>query len=65
MQVGSRCYSKLALLELSNSEMAWQKLDYLHFNLVEAGFTSELEEYLYSSARDYVGKKGLLEIKFS
>jgi hypothetical protein len=32
-------------IELSNAEMAWQKLDYLHFNLVEAGFTSEPEEY--------------------
>jgi putative transposase len=39
-------------------------LDYLHFNLVEAGFTSEPGEYWYSSARDYAGKKGLLEIKF-
>lgn len=40
----------------SNTEMAWQKLDYLHFNLVEAEFRSEQEE---SSARDYAGKKGL------
>jgi putative transposase len=51
-------------IELSNAEMARQKLDYLHFNPVEAGFTSEPEEYWYSSARDYAGKKGLLEIKF-
>jgi hypothetical protein len=45
-------------IELSNAEMAWQKLDYLHFNPVEAGFTSEPDE---SSARDYAGKKGLLD----
>jgi hypothetical protein len=49
-------------IELSNAEMARQKLDYLHFNPVEAGFTGELDEYWYSSARDYVGKKGLLDI---
>jgi hypothetical protein len=51
-------------IELSNAEMARQKLNYLYFNLVEAGFTSEPEEYWYSSARDYTGKKGLLEIEF-
>jgi hypothetical protein len=51
-------------IELSNAEMAWQKLDYLHFNSVKAGFTSEPGEYWYSSARDYAGKKGLLKIWF-
>ncbi len=41
-----------------------QKLDYLHFNPVEAGFVDEPEYYLYSSARDYrTNKKGLLEIE--
>jgi len=39
-----------------------QKLDYLHNNPVEAGFVSEPQDYLYSSARDYCGEKGLLDI---
>jgi hypothetical protein len=29
---------------------------------VEAGFVSSPEDYLYSSARDYCGEKGLLEV---
>jgi REP element-mobilizing transposase RayT len=41
-----------------------QKLDYLHWNPVEAEFVDEPEYYLYSSARDYRTKrKGLLEIE--
>ncbi|WP_255486966.1 hypothetical protein [Mucilaginibacter sp. SP1R1] len=39
-----------------------QKLDYLHQNLVTAGWVDEPEHYLYSSARDYAGGKGLIDI---
>ncbi|WP_317175529.1 hypothetical protein [Pontibacter beigongshangensis] len=42
--------------------MMQQKLDYLHRNPVEAGFVEEPWEYLYSSARDYAGQKGLLDV---
>lgn len=49
-------------IELSNALIAEQKLEYLHQNPVEAGFVEEAEEYLYSSAKDYAGRKGLLEI---
>lgn len=40
-----------------------QKLYYIHNNPVEAGIVENAEEYIYSSARDYVGKKGLLDVK--
>ena len=43
--------------------MAHQKLTYIHCNLVTAGFVIKAEEWLYSSAIDYYGGKGLLEIK--
>ena len=39
-----------------------QKLDYIHNNPVKAGFVDEPEDYVYSSARDYAGKQGLIEI---
>ena len=39
-----------------------QKLDYIHQNPVRAGIVTEPEHYLYSSAADYCGKKGLIEI---
>jgi hypothetical protein len=42
--------------------MAHQKLDYIHYNPVEAGFVEKPEEYLYSSARDYYEGKGIIEI---
>ncbi len=40
-----------------------QKLDYIHNNPVKAGFVDDPENYLYSSARDYVGLKGLIKIE--
>ena len=41
-----------------------QKLDYIHNNPVKAGFVEEPEDFLYSSARDYAGIKGLVDIEF-
>jgi hypothetical protein len=43
--------------------MMQQKLDYIHQNPVEAGFVDKPEHYIYSSARDYTGENGLLDIK--
>ena len=47
---------------LSTPKIAHQKLDYLHYNPVVAGIVDYPEEYLYSSARDYYGGKGLIDI---
>ncbi|MCF6352740.1 MAG: hypothetical protein L3J06_07000 [Cyclobacteriaceae bacterium] len=41
-----------------------QRLAYLHNNPVEAGIVEEPAHYLYSSARDYAGIKGLLNVEF-
>ena len=38
------------------------KLNYTHENPVRAGLVAEASHYLYSSAADYEGKKGLMEI---
>ncbi|MBO9594672.1 MAG: transposase [Niabella sp.] len=38
------------------------KLNYIHQNPVKAGWVTEPEHYLYSSAMDYKGKKGITEI---
>ncbi len=50
-------------IELYDNEIMEQKLEYIHNNPVEAGFVDEPWEYLYSSARDYCGKKGLIRVK--
>lgn len=39
-----------------------QKIDYIHNNPVKTGFVTRAEDYLYSSAIDYAGEKGLIEI---
>lgn len=41
-----------------------QKLDYIHQNPVEAGFVTEPQYYNYSSAINYCGGLGLLEVVF-
>lgn len=51
-------------IELATPKIAWQKLDYLHYNPVEAGFVRRSIDWLYSSALDYNGGKGLLNIMF-
>jgi putative transposase len=49
---------------LDNNKMMQQRLDYLHYNPVEAGIVDEPEQYVFSSARDYAGQKGLLDVEF-
>ncbi|MEO9873089.1 MAG: transposase [Ekhidna sp.] len=51
-------------IELDTNKMLRQRLDYLHMNPVEAGFVSEPEHWNYSSAIDYAGGKGLIDICF-
>ena len=40
-----------------------QRLDYIHNNPVEAGLVSEPEHWKYSSAIDYAGDKGLIDVE--
>jgi hypothetical protein len=51
-------------IELFDNKIMQQKLDYIHNNPVEAGFVDKAEEYLYSSARNYAGIKGLIDLKY-
>ena len=38
------------------------KINYIHDNPVRAGIVEKAEEYLYSSARNYAGLKGVLDV---
>lgn len=49
-------------IELTDNKMIEQRLIYLHENPVKAGFVRLAEEYTYSSANDYAGVKGYVEI---
>ena len=51
-------------IELWSPNVINQKVDYIHFNPVKAGFVTEPHYWKYSSAIDYSGGKGLLEIDY-
>jgi len=51
-------------IELSTNKIAQQKLDYLHMNPVVSLVVDNPEDYLHSSARDYAGAKGLIDVLF-
>ena len=40
------------------------KLNYIHQNPVETGFVIDPVDWKYSSARNYIGMKGLIEISY-
>ncbi len=48
---------------LDDHEIYQQKLDYIHTNPVRAGIVFEPHHYMYSSAIDYAGGRGLLKIE--
>ena len=48
--------------QIISDEMLQQKIDYLHHNPVRIGVVERPEDWLYSSARDYAGGKGLIEL---
>ncbi len=47
---------------LYNDYLFEQKIEYIHYNPVNAGYVCEPSEYKYSSAIDYKGGKGLVII---
>jgi len=49
-------------IELWSNKVINQKLNYIHQNPVEEGLVFRAEDYRYSSACDYAGGKGLLDI---
>jgi putative transposase len=50
-------------MEVWSNRIFEQKLNYIHNNPVKEGIVERQQDYLYSSARDYNGLKGLLEIE--
>ena len=50
--------------EIRSAKFFRQKLNYIHQNPVRAGIVNKEEEYRYSSACDFCGRKGLLELSY-
>lgn len=49
-------------VELWSNAVITEKLNYIHQNPVEEGLVFRAEDYVYSSAVDYAGEKGLLDV---
>jgi len=49
--------------EIHTTKFLEEKLDYIHNNPVEAELVDHPEDYKFSSARDYCGEKGIIDIE--
>jgi putative transposase len=50
-------------VELATNKMIDQRLEYLHNNPVEEEIVENPEDFLYSSAGNYCGRKGMIDVK--
>ena len=48
--------------QIGSNQMMLQKLEYIHNNPVKRGFVDEAVHWRYSSARNYQGRSGLMEV---
>ena len=48
--------------QIQNDEMMWQKIEYTHNNPMVRGFVDDPIHWRWSSARNYVGEDGLIEV---
>ena len=48
---------------IQNEKMMIEKINYIHQNPIKRGYVDKAEHWRYSSARDYKGVKGLLDIE--
>lgn len=48
--------------QLDSDAMMWQKLEYIHNNPVERGYVDDPLHWRYSSARNYAGQPGLIDV---
>jgi len=47
---------------IESEDILRQKLEYMHYNPVKRGYIDKPEHWRYSSARDYSGEIGLIEV---
>jgi len=48
---------------IQSESMMKEKIDYIHHNPVKRGYVEEAAHWRYSSAKDYMGIEGLLEVE--
>jgi hypothetical protein len=47
---------------VQNADMLRQKIDYIHNNPVKRGYVERPEHWRYSSAKNYLGQEGLIDV---
>jgi len=48
-------------IEVWSNKVIDEKINYVHNNPVEEGLVFRAEDYVYSSAADYAGEKGIVD----
>jgi REP element-mobilizing transposase RayT len=48
---------------IQNDAMMVERINYIHQNPIKRGYVDEAKHWRYSSARDYEGKIGLIEVE--
>ena len=48
--------------QIRTEETIWQKLEYIHMNPVKRGYVDDPLHWRYSSARNYAGQQGLIDV---
>lgn len=48
------------VIELSDAQFTWQKINYIHQNPVRAGLVRNLEDWIYSSASNYMDMESII-----
>jgi len=48
--------------QIRDDEMMWQKIEYIHNNPVVRGYVDDPPDWRHSSARNYAGRRGLIEV---
>jgi REP element-mobilizing transposase RayT len=48
--------------QIIDEAMMWQKIEYIHYNPVKRGYVNDPIHWRYSSARNYAGLPGLIDV---
>lgn len=48
--------------QIESDAMMWQKIEYIHNNPLRRGYVDDPLHWRYSSARNYAGQQGLIEV---
>ena len=51
--------------EVYSEKFLWSKIDYIHMNPVRSGLVKKVEDYIYSSASNYINNYGLVNVELA